>query len=68
MSESDIINNLNNYILNYSTNFDESTVDLYNRWIHDNNIVISNPEFILIILEQINALKRLDKQLMAELI
>ena len=67
MTDSEIINNLNYYIYNLTTS-DETTVDIYNRWILDNNIVNLSPELTTNILEQIEGLKKLDKELYKELL
>lgn len=73
MTDGEILNNLNRYILNKilinsdkTTNID--TVDIYNMWIHDNSIIINNPRLTLIALEQINMLKHFDAETMKTLL
>lgn len=67
MENQKIFYELNRYIYNLS-NFDIDSIEIYNNFLYDNNLVIANPELSMIILRQIEALVSMDKQLLFELL
>lgn len=66
MKEDLIFNQLNNYICR--TNHDLDPIEIYNNFLIDNKIVVSNPNITIIMLEQIVALITIDRQLFLELL
>lgn len=67
MEQQQIFYKLNRYIYNL-TNYDLDSIEIYNKFLFDNNLVITNPDTTMILLRQIEALKTMDRQLYFELL